>query len=138
MFVLVVALLLWRFSASLAGLSSRQVSLKAEPIRIAVANAFSGPNAPSGIAMLRGAQLLADKINAEGGIHGHPLVLQPFDDRRNAEQAEKVAEQIAMQQYLAGFGQWVTVIQGVIFVACVLAFRRGIVGEIAHRFGKSL
>src|SRR6185312_7454221 len=26
---------------------------------------------------------------------------------------------IAMQQYLAGFGQWVTVIQGVIFVACV-------------------
>ena len=37
---------------------------------------------------------------------------------------------IAMQQYLAGFGQWVTVIQGVIFVACVLTFRRGIVGEI--------
>ena len=39
---------------------------------------------------------------------------------------------IAMQQYLAGFGQWVTVIQGVIFVICVLAFRRGVVGEIAH------
>ncbi len=38
-----------------------------------------------------------------------------------------------MQQYLAGFGQWVQVIQGAIFVACVLAFRRGIVGEIAHR-----
>ena len=37
-----------------------------------------------------------------------------------------------MQQYLAGFGQWVTVIQGAIFVACVLAFRRGLVGEIAH------
>ncbi|MDU1669105.1 MAG: branched-chain amino acid ABC transporter permease, partial [Bradyrhizobium sp.] len=33
---------------------------------------------------------------------------------------------IAMQQYLAGFGQWVTVIQGVIFVACVLTFRRGV------------
>jgi hypothetical protein len=30
---------------------------------------------------------------------------------------------IAMQQYLAGFGQWVTVIQGVIFVVCVLTFR---------------
>ena len=37
-----------------------------------------------------------------------------------------------MQQYLAGYGQWVTVIQGVIFVACVLTFRRGIIGEIAH------
>jgi branched-chain amino acid transport system permease protein len=38
---------------------------------------------------------------------------------------------IAMQNYLAQFGQWVTVIQGAIFVVCVLLFRRGIVGEIA-------
>ncbi len=45
---------------------------------------------------------------------------------------------IAMQQYLAGFGQWVTVIQGVIFVACVLTFRRGVVGEFAHLFKRSL
>src|SRR3954464_7290291 len=45
---------------------------------------------------------------------------------------------IAMQQYLAGFGQWVTVIQGVIFVACVLTFRRGIVGEFGHFFRRSL
>ncbi len=45
---------------------------------------------------------------------------------------------IAMQQYLAGFGQWVTVIQGVIFVVCVLTFRRGVVGEIAHLFKRSL
>jgi branched-chain amino acid transport system permease protein len=45
---------------------------------------------------------------------------------------------VAMQNYLAGFGQWVTVIQGVIFVACVLAFRRGIVGEVAHMFKRSL
>ena len=45
---------------------------------------------------------------------------------------------IAMQQYLAEFGQWVLVIQGVIFVACVLAFRRGIVGEIAHTLRRSL
>jgi branched-chain amino acid transport system permease protein len=45
---------------------------------------------------------------------------------------------VAMQQYLAGFGQWVTVIQGVIFVVCVLTFRRGIVGEIAALFKRSL
>ena len=45
---------------------------------------------------------------------------------------------IAMQQYLAGFGQWVTVIQGVIFVCCVLLFRRGLVGEIAHLLKRSL
>jgi len=45
---------------------------------------------------------------------------------------------IAMQQYLAQFGQWVTVIQGVIFVACVLTFRRGVIGEFAHYFKRSL
>lgn len=55
---------------------------------------------------------------------------------------------ITMQNYLAtagdisfqifGFvfamqpGQWVPVIQGVIFVVCVLLFRRGIIGEIAN------
>ena len=44
---------------------------------------------------------------------------------------------VAMQNYLAGFGEWVTVIQGVIFVACVLLFRRGIVGEIGRVIGWS-
>jgi branched-chain amino acid transport system permease protein len=39
---------------------------------------------------------------------------------------------VAMENYLAEFGQWVTVIQGVVFVACVLLFRRGIVGELAN------
>jgi branched-chain amino acid transport system permease protein len=37
---------------------------------------------------------------------------------------------IAMQNYLAGFGEYVLVIQGVIFVVTVLLFRRGIVGEL--------
>jgi branched-chain amino acid transport system permease protein len=39
---------------------------------------------------------------------------------------------ITMQTYLAQVGQWVTVIQGLVFVVCVLMFRRGIIGEIAH------
>ncbi len=39
---------------------------------------------------------------------------------------------VSMQYYLAQYGEWVTVIQGVVFVACVLVFRRGVVGEIAH------
>jgi branched-chain amino acid transport system permease protein len=39
---------------------------------------------------------------------------------------------VTMQNYLAEFGAWVTVIQGVIFVLCVIAFRAGIVGEAAR------
>ena len=38
---------------------------------------------------------------------------------------------VSMQNYFASFGEWVTIIQGVIFVFCVLLFRRGIVGGIA-------
>jgi branched-chain amino acid transport system permease protein len=45
---------------------------------------------------------------------------------------------ITMQNYLAQLGAWVTVVQGVIFVICVLAFRRGIVGEIGHALKKPL
>jgi branched-chain amino acid transport system permease protein len=41
---------------------------------------------------------------------------------------------VTMQNYLAGFGAWVTIVQGVIFVVCVLAFRAGVIGEI----GKAL
>lgn len=36
---------------------------------------------------------------------------------------------ITMQNYLAGFGEYVLVIQGAIFVVVVMAFRKGIVGE---------
>ena len=36
----------------------------------------------------------------------------------------------SMENYLAQAGAWVTVIQGVIFVACVVSFRRGIIGEL--------
>lgn len=41
---------------------------------------------------------------------------------------------VALQNYLATVGSWVTVITGVIFVFCVLTFRRGVVGEFVHRF----
>jgi len=45
---------------------------------------------------------------------------------------------IAMENYLAQLGAWVTVVQGAIFVVCVLTFRRGVVGEIAHLLKKPL
>jgi branched-chain amino acid transport system permease protein len=38
---------------------------------------------------------------------------------------------VAMQLYLAQFGQWVSVVEGVIFIICVLVFRRGIIGELS-------
>ncbi len=45
---------------------------------------------------------------------------------------------IGLENYLAQLGAWVTVVQGAIFVLCVLAFRRGVVGELARRLKKPL
>lgn len=45
---------------------------------------------------------------------------------------------VSIQNYFAQVGAWVTIIQGAIFVACVLTFRRGIVGVLRewwHRRG---
>ena len=45
---------------------------------------------------------------------------------------------VTMENYLYGLGQWVTIVQGLTFVVCVLLFRRGVVGEIARVTGTSL
>jgi branched-chain amino acid transport system permease protein len=45
---------------------------------------------------------------------------------------------LAMENYLAQLGAWVTIVQGGIFVVCVLTFRRGIVGELGRFLKKPL
>lgn len=41
---------------------------------------------------------------------------------------------VALQYYLDAFGGWVTVVTGLIFMSCVLVFRRGIAGAVAGCF----
>jgi branched-chain amino acid transport system permease protein len=45
---------------------------------------------------------------------------------------------VSMQNFLAQLGSWVLVVQGVIFVLCVLLFREGIVGVIAKQIKRPL
>ena len=45
---------------------------------------------------------------------------------------------VTMQNYLATFGAWVTIIQGLVFVVCVMLFREGIVGVISKWIRKPL
>lgn len=45
---------------------------------------------------------------------------------------------VAMQNYLATFGAWVTIIQGTIFVVSVMLFREGIVGVLQKWIRKPL
>jgi branched-chain amino acid transport system permease protein len=43
-----------------------------------------------------------------------------------------------LENYLSQLGSWVTVTEGVIFVICVLAFRRGIFGELSRLLKRPL
>ena len=45
---------------------------------------------------------------------------------------------VAMENGLACFGSWVTIIQGAIFVFCVLAFREGVAGLLARLIKRPL
>jgi branched-chain amino acid transport system permease protein len=45
---------------------------------------------------------------------------------------------ISLQNYLAQLGAWVTVVQGLVFIVCVLAFRRGVVGELGRLLRRPL
>ena len=45
---------------------------------------------------------------------------------------------LAMENYLAQLGAWVTIVQGIVFVVCVLTFRRGIIGELGRILKKAL
>jgi branched-chain amino acid transport system permease protein len=44
---------------------------------------------------------------------------------------------VALETYLADLGSWVTIITGGVFVVCVLAFRRGMVGEVRALVARS-
>ncbi|OXT01728.1 branched-chain amino acid ABC transporter permease [Notoacmeibacter marinus] len=43
---------------------------------------------------------------------------------------------ITLQNELAQIGSLTTIVQGAVFVVCVLLFRRGIVGELSHRWNR--
>jgi branched-chain amino acid transport system permease protein len=45
---------------------------------------------------------------------------------------------VAIQNYLNSFGAWVTIVQGTIFVICVLIFREGIIGVLSRAINRPL
>ena len=45
---------------------------------------------------------------------------------------------VTLEHYLAQLGAWVTIVQGLIFIVCVLTFRRGVVGELSRILHKPL
>lgn len=71
-------------------------------IVIGVAVPLTGDNSEYGVQIRRGAELLVDKVNADGGINGRKLALSVQDDGGKAEQAQTVATTLADNANVVG------------------------------------
>jgi branched-chain amino acid transport system substrate-binding protein len=76
-----------------------------EPIRIGVAAALTGPAAPVGVDIRRGAEIAVDAINAKGGIGGRKVVLIARDDEHNpVKTVAQYRELVEREKVLAMIG----------------------------------
>lgn len=78
-------------------LSTSDIGLAAEPIKLGVAGAHSGDLASYGIPSIRAAELVAEDINASGGVLGRKVVLLTEDDVCKPEVATNTATKLLSQ-----------------------------------------
>ena len=83
------------------------------PYRIAVAVPLSGESQGLGQAILDGAQLFVDRLNLNGGLDGHVVVLESFDDKGTHDGAMETARKIVADEgFIAVLGHGTTDISG--------------------------
>lgn len=71
-----------------------------EPIRIGLLLALSGPAAPFGVPEQKGVEILAKKINSQGGINGHPIKLYSYDTKTNPTEAARGMRHLAQVKHV--------------------------------------
>ena len=73
----------------------------AEPIKIGLVAALSGPSAQSGDAITRGLTIAIDEINAKGGVLGRKLELVRRDDESSPPKGVSAARELIYQEKVA-------------------------------------
>ena len=73
----------------------------AEPIKIGLVAALSGPSAQSGEAITRGLTVAIDEINAKGGLLGRKLELVRRDDESSPPKGVSAARELIYQEKVA-------------------------------------
>lgn len=103
--------LAWKILGALAallllgGLITWQMNnrkLTGSPVYIAFVSAFDAPQTDIGNEMQDSIRLELDKVNAAGGIQGHPVELLTFNDGSNPDKAKEIAAQIAADDRILG------------------------------------
>jgi branched-chain amino acid transport system substrate-binding protein len=85
---------IWASAAVIAGLLSSTSAGADDTVKIGWIGPLSGWGTAGGTAIMRGADLAIDHINAAGGVGGHKLVLVPRDSAAKPEQAITVAREL--------------------------------------------
>lgn len=68
-----------------------------QPIKVGMPMILSGPGALFGEPTLKGAQMLVDEVNAQGGVLGRKLQLISKDSKGNADEAVRVARELILK-----------------------------------------
>jgi branched-chain amino acid transport system substrate-binding protein len=85
----------------MAGLLLATSAWAAEPIKIGLVAALSGPSAQSGEAITQGLTIAIDEINAAGGVLGRPLRLVRRDDESNPPKGSTAARELIYDEKVA-------------------------------------
>lgn len=73
-------------------------------IHIAVAGPMSGEYSQNGLAILQSVQLYINDVNNNGGINGHQIIIDVYDDKNKVDLACKVALDIVKSDAIAVIG----------------------------------
>jgi branched-chain amino acid transport system substrate-binding protein len=91
----------WQGAAVAAGLVLATTALAADPIKIGLVAALSGPSAQSGEAITQGLTVAIDEINAQGGVLGRPLALVKRDDESSPPKGATAARELIYDEKVA-------------------------------------
>jgi branched-chain amino acid transport system substrate-binding protein len=77
-----------------------------QPIYIAVVGPMSGQGQLIGQSLKQGTRLAIDAFNKKGGVNGHPIIPQFYDDHNNPEKAKSIAKEISNTTAVGVIGHW--------------------------------
>ena len=91
---------------SLAGVGCTKKEQAGDTIKIGIAGPITGPYAKFGEQLVRGTEVLADRINKAGGINGKKIQLVQGDDQCDPKQARSVANRMVSDKVVAVVGHF--------------------------------
>ncbi len=68
-----------------------------DPVHVALVAGMTGDNAVTASHMERAVRMHLDTVNAEGGVHGHPVDLLVYDDEDTVDKAVDIARRIVRE-----------------------------------------